>query len=160
DNFSIRWTGKLTPPESGKYSLGLAGNGGMRLSLDGQTFIEDFANRRTKTITKEITLEAGRAYDVLIEYHENANHYAAAKLVWTPPSTDKTLRADALSKAKQADVVIMVMGISPSIEGEEMDVRLEGFRGGDRTDISLPKPQEELIKEIHALGKPIVLVLM
>ncbi len=160
DNFSIRWTGQLTPPESGKYLLGVAGNGGMRVTIDGQTFVEDFANRRTKTITKEISLEAGRAYDVRIEYHENSNQYAAAKLVWAPPSADKTVRADALSKAKQADVVVMVMGISPSIEGEEMDVRLEGFRGGDRTDISLPKPQEDLLKEIHALGKPVVLVLM
>ena len=159
DNFSIRWTGRLTAPESGKYLLGVAGNGGVRLTIDGQTFVEDFANRRTRTLTKEISLEAGRAYDVLIEYHENANHYAAAKLVWAPPSAAKTLHADALSKARQADVIVMVMGISPAIEGEEMEVRIEGFRGGDRTDISLPKPQEELLKEIHALGKPVVLVL-
>jgi beta-glucosidase len=52
------------------------------------------------------------------------------------------------------------MGINPSVEGEEMDVKLEGFRGGDRTDISLPKPQEELIKQVHALGKPVALVLL
>lgn len=70
------------------------------------------------------------------------------------------LRADAIEKAKQADAVIMVMGISPRVEGEEMKVKLDGFRGGDRTDISLPKPQEQLIKEIHALGKPVVLVTM
>src|SRR4030095_11662301 len=54
----------------------------------------------------------------------------------------------------------MVLGISPSVEGEEMDVKTEGFRGGDRTDIVLPKPQEDLIKEVHALGKPVVLVLL
>jgi beta-glucosidase len=76
------------------------------------------------------------------------------------PSGDKTLRADALDKARQADVVVMVMGISPLVEGEEMKVNLEGFRGGDRTDITLPKAQEDLLKEIKALGKPVVLVLM
>jgi len=54
----------------------------------------------------------------------------------------------------------MVMGISPAIEGEEMDVKLEGFSGGDRTDIALPKPQQQLIKNIQALGKPVVLVLL
>jgi beta-glucosidase len=75
-------------------------------------------------------------------------------------SAARSLREDALAKARRADVVVMVMGITPSVEGEEMDVKTEGFRGGDRTDIALPKEQEELIKEVHALGKPVVLVLM
>ncbi|HEX8888609.1 MAG TPA: glycoside hydrolase family 3 C-terminal domain-containing protein [Pyrinomonadaceae bacterium] len=160
DNFSVRWTGKLAPPESGKYTLGVSGNGGVRLYLDGKLFLEELQNRRTKTVTKEINLEAGHALDLRLEYFENANHYAAARLVWSPPSAERLLREDALTKARQADVIVMVMGITPSVEGEEMDVNLEGFRGGDRTDIALPKAQEELIKEVHALGKPIVLVLM
>ncbi|MCM3905751.1 MAG: glycoside hydrolase family 3 C-terminal domain-containing protein [Pyrinomonadaceae bacterium] len=160
DNFSIRWTGKLTPPESGKYLLGTAGNGGLRVFIDGQLHVEEVANRRTKTVTKEIALEAGRAYDIRIEYSENANHYAAAKLLWAPPSGARILHDDAVSKARQADVIIMVLGIAPSVEGEEMEVKLEGFRGGDRTDLSLPKAQEELLKEVHALGKPVVVVLL
>ena len=160
DNFSVRWTGKLMPPESGKYQLGFAGNGGVRVYLDGKLVVDELTNRRTRTITKEINLETGRAVDVRIEYFENANHYAAAKLVWSPPSAARNLREDALMKARQADVVIMVMGITPAVEGEEMDVNIEGFRGGDRTDIALPKAQEDLIKEVHALGKPVVLVLI
>ncbi|HEX6623261.1 MAG TPA: glycoside hydrolase family 3 C-terminal domain-containing protein, partial [Pyrinomonadaceae bacterium] len=160
DNFSVRWTGTLTAPESGKYLLGFAGNGGARLVLDGKTVVEDFANRRTRTLTKEVELEAGRRYDVRVEYQENANHYASARLLWAPPSGGRMLREDALAKAREADAVVMVMGINPAVEGEEMDVKAEGFRGGDRTDISLPKPQEELIREVHALGKPVVLVLM
>ena len=122
--------------------------------------IEDIANRRTKTVTKQIFLEAGRVYDIRMEYSENANHYAAAKLIWSPPSGARILHDDAMNKARQADVVVMVLGISPSVEGEEMDVKLEGFRGGDRTDISLPRAQEELLKEVHALGKPVVVVLL
>jgi beta-glucosidase len=160
DNFSIRWTGKLTAPESGKYLLGVAGNGGLRMYLDGNPLIEDMTNRRTRTVTKEITLEANRTYDVRIEYFENANHYAAAKFLWAPPHGSEMLREDALNTARQADAVVMVMGISPAVEGEEMPVNLEGFRGGDRTDISLPKAQEELLKAVHDLGKPVVLVLM
>jgi len=160
DNFSIRWTGKLTPPESGNYLLGAAGNGGLRVFIDGQMHIEDVANRRTRTVTKQISFQAGRVYDIRLEYSENANHYAAAKLLWAPPSGDRILHDDAVSKARQADVVVMVLGISPSVEGEEMEVKLEGFRGGDRTDISLPKMQEELLKEVHALGKPVVVVLL
>jgi beta-glucosidase len=160
DNFSIRWTGKLTAPESGKYLLGAAGNGGLRVFIDGALHVEDIANRRTKTVTKEISLEAGRVYDIRLEYSENANHYAAAKLLWAPPSGSQTLYADALDKARQADVVVMVLGISPAVEGEEMEVKMEGFRGGDRTDISLPKGQEQLLREVHALGKPVVVVLL
>ena len=160
DNFSVRWTGKLVAPESGQYLLGFAGNGGVRLTLDGKAVIEEFANTRTRTVKKELELEGGRAYDLRVEYRENANHYASARLVWAPPGDERVLREDALSKAREADAVVMVMGINPSVEGEEMDVKLEGFRGGDRTDIALPKPQEELMKAVHALGKPLVLVLL
>jgi beta-glucosidase len=160
DNFSVRWTGKLTAPETGKYQFGWRSNGPVRIFLDGNPVIEEVQNRRTRNVIKEINLEAGRAYDIRIEYSENANHYASSKLVWTPPTAQAKLREDALEKARQADAVVMVMGISPTIEGEEMDVQLEGFRGGDRTDISLPNPQTDLIKAVHALGKPIVLVLM
>lgn len=160
DNFSVRWTGKLTAPETGKYIFGFRSNGPVRIWLDSNLVIEETTNRRTRNITKELDFEAGRVYDIRVEYNENANHYAQAKLVWAPPGSQAALRADAVAKAKQADAVVMVMGISPAIEGEEMPVNLEGFRGGDRTDISLPKPQTELIEAIKETGKPIVLVLM
>jgi beta-glucosidase len=160
DNFSVRWTGKLIAPESGKYILGAAGNGGLRVVIDGKLLVEEFANRRTKTVTKEISLEAGRTYDVRLEYYESANPYAAAKLVWVPPSLDKMLRDEALSKAKEADTVVMFLGISPLVEGEEMEVKLEGFRGGDRLELGLPRAQEELLKQVQALGKPTVVVLL
>jgi beta-glucosidase len=52
------------------------------------------------------------------------------------------------------------MGLSPAVEGEEMPVDVAGFAGGDRNDIGMPRPQEELLKQIHALGKPVVLVLL
>jgi len=160
DNFSVRWTGKLQAPESGKYTIGFAGNGGMRLIIDGQTVVEELANRRTRSVNKEIDLQSGRSYDLRLEYFENSNQFAAAKLNWAPPSGDRSLKEDALQKSREADAVVMVLGITPSVEGEEMDVKVEGFRGGDRTEITLPQPQEELIKEVQALGKPVVLVLL
>ncbi len=159
-SFSARWTGKLVPAMSGKYVLGAAGNGGLRVLVDGQLLVEEFANRRTKTITKDITLEAGRAYDIRFEYHAGGNPFTAAKLVWSLPGIDETLRNEAVASARQADVVVMFLGISPLVEGEEMEVKLEGFRGGDRTDISLPQPQEQLLREVQAVGKPTVVVLL
>jgi beta-glucosidase len=160
DNFSVRWTGKLLAPDSGKYVIGVSGNGGVRLIVDGQTVIEELTYRRSRSLTKEITFEAGRLYDIRLEYFENANTYAAVKLNWSAPGAEKRLKDEAVETSRKADAVVMVMGITPTVEGEEMDVRVEGFRGGDRTDIVLPKPQEDLIKEVQALGKPVVLVLM
>jgi len=71
-----------------------------------------------------------------------------------------SLISEAVEVAKNADVVIMCMGITPRLEGEEMRVNADGFRGGDRTRIDLPDVQQELIKKIHSLGKPVVLVLL
>ncbi|MBS3944828.1 MAG: glycoside hydrolase family 3 C-terminal domain-containing protein, partial [Melioribacter sp.] len=58
------------------------------------------------------------------------------------------------------DVVIMCMGISPRLEGEELELNVNGFSGGDRTSLDLPETQQNLIKKIARLGKPIVLVLL
>jgi beta-glucosidase len=68
--------------------------------------------------------------------------------------------ADPLAAARTADLVVLVMGLSPRIEGEEMEFKAEGFSGGDRTRLDLPAPQEDLVKKIAALRKPMVLVLM
>ncbi len=70
------------------------------------------------------------------------------------------LKTEAFEVVKKADVVIMCMGITPRLEGEEMKVEVDGFKGGDRTRIDLPDVQQQLIKDIHALGKPVVLVLL
>ena len=70
------------------------------------------------------------------------------------------LKAEALEVAKKANTIIMCMGITPRLEGEEMRVNLEGFKGGDRTSLDLPAIQEDLIKAVYALGKPVILVLL
>jgi beta-glucosidase len=67
---------------------------------------------------------------------------------------------EAVSVARQADVVVAVLGISAALEGEEMPVNIEGFSGGDRTDLGLPKGQEALLKALNATGKPVVVVLL
>lgn len=63
-----------------------------------------------------------------------------------------------INQAAKADVIIYAGGISASLEGEEMDVDAEGFRGGDRTTIELPNVQRKLVKALKATGKPIVFV--
>ena len=159
DNFSVRWTGKLTPSESGAYRLGITADDGARLYLDGQLLIDVWAANPTKTVTREVTLEGGRAYDVRMEYFQY-NREAIAKLVWSYPHFVERQIDEAVSVARQSDAVVVVLGISAALEGEEMTVNIEGFRGGDRTGIGLPKGQEALLKAVSATGKPVVVVLL
>ena len=159
NNFSVRWTGKLTPAESGNYTLGFTADDGARVYLDGQLLVEAWERNPNKTVTKEIALEAGRSYDLRMEYRQN-NREASARLVWSYPRLVERQIEEAVKAAKEADASVLVLGISAGLEGEEMTVNVEGFRGGDRTDLSLPKAQEALLKAVVATGKPVVVVLL
>jgi beta-glucosidase len=157
DNFSIRWTGKLRVPLTGVYQVGARGDDGYRLYVNGQVVAEDWTDHGATTRFKEMYLVAGRYYDIQLDYYE-ASIYASVQLLWKPPAD--ALRAEAVEAASQSDLVIMVMGISPRLEGEEMSVQIPGFSGGDRTDLGLPETQEDLLKAVQATGKPVVLVLL
>lgn len=104
-----------------------------------------------------VELEAGKRYPIRLAFHEYLND-AAIQLVWSRPNMIH--EGDAIDAARQADAVVMVMGLSPRLEGEEMRVQIEGFSGGDRVQIGLPRVQEELMQKVAALGKPTVLVLL
>src|SRR5687767_325789 len=160
DDFSARWIGKLVPTMSGKYRFGAIADDGVRIYLDGKLIAEDWTEHAPRTVTAEVELQAGRSYDVKMEYYESKIG-AVAKLVWQPPDAKAgSPYADAMNIAKEADAVVLVLGLSPQLEGEEMNVREPGFLGGDRTDIQLPARQHGLLEAVAATGKPIVLVLM
>ena len=63
-----------------------------------------------------------------------------------------------IAQLKGINKVIFVGGISPALEGEEMPVNIEGFKGGDRTSIELPKVQREFLKALKAAGKQVIFV--
>jgi len=157
DPFAVRWTGFIVPPVSGTYRLGVSGFSGYRLYLDGELIVEYRGVHHAVTRTGEVELEAGRLYSVRLDYM-NRSLDPQVRLLWSIPDSAST--ADAVEMAQKAEVVVMFMGLSPALEGEEMPVQVEGFAGGDRTDIRLPRPQEELLQRIQALGKPVVLVLL
>jgi beta-glucosidase len=159
NNFSVRWTGKLTPPESGAYKLGFTADDGARLYLDGKLLLDAWTSNPNKTSTTEIALEGGRSYDLRMEYFQNTRENIA-KLVWSYPRLTDRMIEEAVKAARESEASVLVLGISARLEGEEMNVPLDGFRGGDRTEISLPKPQEALLKAVVATGKPVVVVLL
>jgi beta-glucosidase len=104
-----------------------------------------------------VTFEGGRPYRLRVEYWDRRAD-AVVQLCWSVPDPDRRQRA--LRAVERADRVVLVMGLSPRLEGEEMPVEVPGFAGGDRVDIGLPRTQRELIAEVTALGKPTVLVLL
>jgi beta-glucosidase len=157
EQFAARWTGFLVPPKSGTYMLGANGFSEYNLYLEGDLIVAYRDLHHPIVQAKEVELEAGRFYPIRLDY-VNRGLDPQVTLLWSVPGADHV--ADAVAVAQKAEAVVVVMGLSPALEGEEMPVRVAGFAGGDRTDIKLPGPQEELLKQVHAMGKPIVLVLL
>jgi len=158
DDFGVRWTGYLSAPATGKYQLGAIGMNGFELYFDGKMIasLNNIHERNYRYGT--VDLEAGKLYAVRLDFHEYVGD-ADIRLVWARPAGAAEQEA-ALAAAQQADVVVMVMGLSARLEGEEMSVPVEGFAGGDRVRIELPRVQEDLIQKVSAAGKPTVLVLL
>ena len=159
NNFSVCWTGVLVPPVTGRYALGGEAMNGFKLYIDGKLFTTGHLNEHSPQKNYEYTeLQAGKAYEIKIEYIQNKSEYAHVQLMWDTPK--KNMQEDAIKLAKNSDVVVLCMGLSPMLEGEEMKVKVDGFSGGDRLDIQLPQTQKDLIQAIQKLGKPTVLVLL
>ncbi|GGZ75332.1 glycoside hydrolase family 3 C-terminal domain-containing protein [Algibacter mikhailovii] len=157
DNFSVRWTGELVPEEDGIYRIGLKSSSYGKLYVNDSLYFEYHADYEPLTKYFDTSLEKGTSYKIKIEY-ENTLSDPQAHLLWAKLNED--LLPPAIEAAKQSDVVVLCLGLSPEIEGEEMPVKLDGFDKGDRTQLTLPAVQIELMKKIKALGKPTVLVLM
>ncbi len=158
DGFGIRWSGQLLPPVSGTYRIEAAANDGFRLDLDGKRLFDHWSNsERLRAGSATVELEAGRAYDLVLEYYEN-DRDAGVRLAWDRPGA-KPPFDQAVAAARDADVVVFVGGLTGDVEGEEMTVDYPGFAGGDRTDTRLPATQQTLLEALHATGTPVVLVL-
>jgi beta-glucosidase len=153
-DFSARWTGFLTPAESGTYQIGLMGSM-QQLWLDGKLVIDDNIGHDPNPQSAKLELTKGRRYSLKIEYHAGGR---MCKFVWLPVGADPLVQA--VAAAKQAEVVVAVVGITSKLEGEEMRVDLPGFRGGDRSSLALPAEEEALLGALKGSGKPLVVVLM
>ncbi len=145
DDFSVRWTGKLTPKRSGNYVLSLTGDDGYRLSLDGKSILEDWTDHAPRTRGVVTPLEAGRAYDVSIEFYE---HGGGAELRFNHAFFEGGA-ADAIQAAREADAVVFVAGVDESAADEEKDF----------PSLSLPDDQSKLFEAVRKANPRTVLVL-
>ncbi len=156
--FSVRWTAVLRPPVTGDYLLApRGGRGSLRLYLDDKELTPQGAPGRGRPVMLPAHLEAGHSYGLKLELRAPAAAAASADLGWIPPA--EPLLAAAVDAVKDCDVAVAFVGLSPSLEGEEMPVQIPGFAGGDRTDLKLPETQEKLIEAAIGTGKPVVVVL-
>ena len=148
DWYSVRWTGKLRVPAGGVRRLGVEGNDGYRLYLDGRLLIDNWRKESYRTTLVPAALAAGAAHDIRLEFFESAGN-ARVRLVWdASPRDDEEARIDsAVALAQRSEVAIVVAGIE---EGE--------FR--DRSSLALPGRQEELIRRVAETGTPTVVVLI
>jgi beta-glucosidase len=166
NNYSVRWAGEFVPPAPGDYKIGVRMNycyacenaEGFKLYLDDKAILESSGKTPERGAIMEVPEHFAdtASHRIRLEYVHGTGS-AGIDLTWEAPAA--ALRAEAVQAAKQADVVVAFVGLSPSLEGEEMPVKLDGFRGGDRTAINLPAAQEDLLKALAATGKPLVVVL-
>ena len=164
NDFAVRWTGTIRPTTAGTYRLGVIGTMRAELAIDDSVVVrtvyaqrdDEFPDPRLAQ-SAPLHLEAGRSYRVRL-VGQDAYGEAQLELVWSPPTAG--LEAEAVRAAEQADAVVMFLGLTARLEGEEMSVQVEGFRGGDRTSIDLPAAQQRLLERVVAVGKPTVLVLL
>jgi beta-glucosidase len=166
NNYSIRWTGTFTPPAEGQYHLGVRVNycyacenaEGFRLYLDNKLLVESGGTTAERGEVRQapVNFEDTQPHMIRLEYLHGTGT-AGIDLSWQAPAD--VLREQAVEAARQSDVTIAFVGLSPSLEGEEMPVKLAGFSGGDRTSIDLPVAQEDLLRALAATHKPLIVVL-
>ncbi|MBK8056282.1 MAG: glycoside hydrolase family 3 C-terminal domain-containing protein [Saprospiraceae bacterium] len=147
DFYSVKWSGKIKSPTTGRYKIGIDGNDGYRLYLNGKLLIDNIIKRSREVKVAEFDFIAGREYDIRIEYAEPVGN-AWFKLIWNVGVKDSDSKQieDAVKLASKSDLAIISVGIE---EGEFQD----------RASLRLPGRQEELIQRIAATGKPIIVLL-
>lgn len=154
----VQWNGFLTPTETGEFRIGLRFQGGFAsVFVDGKQIAQGWGGSEVETKVGRVHLEQGKKVAIKVNYSLRNGELKVAQLIWS--KYDPRPSPDAIEAAKNSDVVIAVLGITSELEGEEMPVDEEGFKGGDRTSLDLPKPEQELLEAVSATGKPVVLVL-
>ncbi len=162
DSFAVCWTGSITAPESGRWMLALITEERGRLWLDNTLAIDNWEPyQRNHLLTCELTMQAGQPCPLRIEYADE-QETAWLTMKWMRMQDSARILAgidEAVRTAAACDAVVLVAGISPKLEGEELQIRVDGFGGGDRSDLTLPRSERLLIDAVARIGKPTALVL-
>ena len=155
EDFSAKYETVFTPAEAGEYVVNVDGCGQFELYLDGK---RQFHHRIWRTTPNHIVINAekGKSYNIEVRFSHVPTYNAnlAINIAKEYPIDYQTI----INQLKGIDKVIFVGGISPALEGEEMPVDIDGFKGGDRTHIELPKVQRDFLKALKDAGKTVIFV--
>ncbi|MGI4829482.1 MAG: glycoside hydrolase family 3 C-terminal domain-containing protein [Janthinobacterium lividum] len=169
--FAVRWTGYLTPQQAGDFDFNMrlahcypcGDREQFRVMIDGKE-VSGYATtggegRESTTPPFHVRFSDTKPHPIEIDYTHDAPLYGGGiTLEWVPPPS--LLQHEAVKAIQSADLVIAMMGLSPELEGEEMKIQVEGFAGGDRTDIKLPAAQTQLLEAVTASGKPSIAIFL
>lgn len=171
-HFSVRWKGNVSVPAPGDYSFMVSyshcdscfDQESFKVLIDGKEAGSEMVTERKSWRTPstkpfQVHFADTKPHQFELQYtHDSELFGAGITLNWQPPV--EVLRDEAVKAAQQADAVIAFVGLSPELEGEELPIKADGFSGGDKTRLSIPEVQEQLLDAVGATGKPLVLVLM
>ena len=155
EDFSAKYETDFTPKESGEYVVNVEGCGHFEVYVNGEKKAVEHTWRTTPTRTS-IQAEKGKNYHIEVRFQFVKTWNANLKI-----NIAKELPIDyqqIIAQLNGIDKVIFCGGISAALEGEEMPVQIEGFKGGDRTSIELPKVQRNFLKALKEAGKQVIFV--
>ena len=155
EDFSAKYETRFAPKEAGEYVLNVEGTGEFEVLVNGSRKAYHRIWRSTPTRTV-LNAKAGEKFQVEVRFKTVKTWGAGMKI-----NIARELPIDyqqTIAQLKGINKVIFVGGIAPSLEGEEMPVNIEGFKGGDRTNIELPKVQRDFLKALKAAGKEVIFV--
>ena len=156
ENFSARLDGVFKPTENETLIFDISADDKIRLLVNGDTLVDIWKVRhRIQGDKKELAVKAGQHYRIQIDYVQETGYGA---LNFDIKKRINPTQQELLAQIGDAETVIFVCGISPSLEGEEMKVSEPGFKGGDRTSIELPQAQRDVLAMLHKAGKKVIFV--
>ena len=156
-NFSARYTTNFTAAADGYMTFEIEADDGYRLIIDDKEVLNAWLRNRWGARTYKLETKKDAVYKIVLEYWQGEGKANVRLSAGNFAQTDYNRL---LERTKDADAIVFVGGISPQLEGEEMQVNFPGFNGGDRTSIMLPGVQTALMKKLQSTGKPVVFVMM
>ena len=154
-NFTTRMRGSFVADRTETLDINFVNDDGMRVIVNGDTLHNRWRSDWPIARTNKLKVEQGKRYDVEINYMQLDGD---ATLNFDIVRNKALTTDDIVQRAKDAETIIFVGGISPNLEREEAKVTNPGFDNGDRTSIELPQCQRDILRALHNAGKKVVLV--
>ena len=158
-HFSAKYKGVFSAKEDGEVTISITGDDGYRVYINKEKVVDTWGKERHNPQHREYVFNTLSGSDYLVEI--DFMQTDGEGILQLDIGYNKEINYhDIINKVQDAEVIVFVGGISPQVEGEEMNVSEVGFKGGDRTSIELPQVQRDMIHALKQTGKPVVLVLL